>query len=595
MAEQPSLLGRAEGRAAPSSAVRPTSCSSAAASSEVGAQARMQLRGLAAERRHADRVLEQPARVGVVRLGAPAGRGAAARSTSSSEKPRHASRAGPGARSRAARNSRKPSSSSASRRIAGTSAAGSASSAASSDRTSSCSRSRKRSTRPSTRTASPSPKRASSSSTSVPDARVDPAARVDELEREVRSAALRAPPLLAGDRVDALDDAVLGQLCDRAHAPSLGPSAAAYAPARVAEVNPFRAVRYDEDAGSLDDARRPAVRRHLPGRARASYLARNPYNVVHLTLPDRESEAGRIWRDWREDETCSSTSRSRRFWWLSQDYVGPDGVARTARGTRRGAHGSSRTSAASSSRTSARTRAEGGPAAAAARGACPARADASCSTTALRPPHAPPARDARPRGPRATTRSGGSGRRRSPRRFADRQLLIADGHHRYETALASRRGRRLRRAADGRLVSTDERRADDLPDAPRRRSAEPERAAAAPTPLAGDARRALARSPADHAAAVVYARWAHCRARPARQRARRTACVEQLGHEGIATRRLWTRPCARSTPARPRPRSCCARPPIEEVRAVAQRGETMPQKSTYFYPKLVTGLLFLPL
>ena len=34
---------------------------------------------------------------------------------------------------------------------------------------------------------------------------------------------------------------------------------------------------------------------------------------------------------------------------------------------------------------------------------------------------------------------------------------------------------------------------------------------------------------------------------------------------------------------------------VEDVFAVAQRGETMPQKSTYFYPKLVSGLLFLPL
>ena len=32
--------------------------------------------------------------------------------------------------------------------------------------------------------------------------------------------------------------------------------------------------------------------------------------------------------------------------------------------------------------------------------------------------------------------------------------------------------------------------------------------------------------------------------------------------------------------------------PMDEVRAVAQRGETMPQKSTYFYPKLLTGLVF---
>jgi uncharacterized protein (DUF1015 family) len=34
---------------------------------------------------------------------------------------------------------------------------------------------------------------------------------------------------------------------------------------------------------------------------------------------------------------------------------------------------------------------------------------------------------------------------------------------------------------------------------------------------------------------------------------------------------------------------------IEDVFAVAERGETMPQKSTYFYPKLVSGLLIQPL
>ena len=32
--------------------------------------------------------------------------------------------------------------------------------------------------------------------------------------------------------------------------------------------------------------------------------------------------------------------------------------------------------------------------------------------------------------------------------------------------------------------------------------------------------------------------------------------------------------------------------PMDEVRAVAEGGETMPQKSTYFYPKLLTGLVF---
>jgi uncharacterized protein (DUF1015 family) len=35
--------------------------------------------------------------------------------------------------------------------------------------------------------------------------------------------------------------------------------------------------------------------------------------------------------------------------------------------------------------------------------------------------------------------------------------------------------------------------------------------------------------------------------------------------------------------------------PVEQVQAVAAEGETMPPKSTYFYPKLLSGLLFNPL
>ena len=51
----------------------------------------------------------------------------------------------------------------------------------------------------------------------VPDPRRDPAARVDELEREIRGAVSRAQPLLLRDRVDALDGAVLLELGDRGH------------------------------------------------------------------------------------------------------------------------------------------------------------------------------------------------------------------------------------------------------------------------------------------------------------------------------------------------------------------------------------------
>jgi uncharacterized protein (DUF1015 family) len=35
--------------------------------------------------------------------------------------------------------------------------------------------------------------------------------------------------------------------------------------------------------------------------------------------------------------------------------------------------------------------------------------------------------------------------------------------------------------------------------------------------------------------------------------------------------------------------------PIEQVREVAAAGETMPPKSTYFFPKILSGIVFNPL
>ena len=50
------------------------------------------------------------------------------------------------------------------------------------------------------------------------------------------------------------------------------------------------------------------------------------------------------------------------------------------------------------------------------------------------------------------------------------------------------------------------------------------------------------------------------------------------------------------TPSLPLEAAFLLRPtPLDEVAAVARRGDVMPQKSTYFYPKLTSGLLFHPL
>ena len=66
----------------------------------------------------------------------------------------------------------------------------------------------------------------------------------------------------------------------------------------MAEVKPFRAVRYGERAGPLEALVAPPYDVISPEQ-RDELRARSPYNVVHLTLPDDEQEAGRLWSDWR--------------------------------------------------------------------------------------------------------------------------------------------------------------------------------------------------------------------------------------------------------------------------------------------------------
>ena len=42
------------------------------------------------------------------------------------------------------------------------------------------------------------------------------------------------------------------------------------------------------------------------------------------------------------------------------------------------------------------------------------------------------------------------------------------------------------------------------------------------------------------------------------------------------------------------PRSCSSRRPSRRSSEVARDGDVMPQKSTYFYPKALTGLVINP-
>src|SRR3954454_4507294 len=98
----------------------------------------------------------------------------------------------------------------------------------------------------------------------------------------------------------------------------------------MAQVRPFRALRYAPAAGPLErlvsppyDVISPEERRH--------YLELDPHNVVHLTLPDSEEQAGRDLREWTEAGVLAREPEP-AVWALSQTYTGPDGVERTRNG-----------------------------------------------------------------------------------------------------------------------------------------------------------------------------------------------------------------------------------------------------------------------
>ena len=71
-------------------------------------------------------------------------------------------------------------------------------------------------------------------------------------------------------------------------------------------------------------------------------------------------------------------------------------------------------------------------------------------------------------------------------------------------------------------------------------------------------------------------------------RARRRRSSTGSGHEGITLHAATWHEAVRAVDSGEAEVAVLMRPTrIEDVFAVAQRGETMPQKSTYFYPKLV--------
>ena len=358
----------------------------------------------------------------------------------------------------------------------------------------------------------------------------------------------------------------------------------------MAVVQPFPALRYDErKAGPLEALVAPPYD-VISSEERARLAARSPYNVVHLTLPEDEGKAARRFADWRRDGVLVADEEP-RFWALTQDYAGPDGVERT----RTGLVVSLRVEPYETRAVLPHERTHRGPKEGRLRLLRAVRAQLEPILLLYdgEPPASPPDRppDIETEGARLWRLDASEAIASA---FRDRVLLIADGHHRYETALAFHEEESTPSSGFmmAVLVSTDD---PGLMIFPTHRVAE-RLEGGLPHVGNGDARAAL-RQLEEHggesSAAVVYGRTgAGSVYGPPGELD--TELVERYRPRGV-TYTAYADEAIEAVDAGRAEAAFLLRPPrIEQVFAVAERGETMPQKSTYFYPKLLSGLLFHP-
>jgi uncharacterized protein (DUF1015 family) len=340
----------------------------------------------------------------------------------------------------------------------------------------------------------------------------------------------------------------------------------------MAVVKPFRALRYAQPAPEVTAPPYDVISEEERERLRAL----DPYNVVHLTLPDSDEDAARLLREWQEQGTLVRDEEP-AVWVVEQDYVGPDGVART----RTGIVASLRAEPYDTGAVLPHERTHAGPK--------EGRLRLLRATGVQLEPifllYDGPAPLSRPDRPADLEADGTRVWRLEEDPgdyFADRELLIADGHHRYETTQAYGDDAHILVV----LVSTEDPGLTIFPthrvfEAPRRLEGERE-------PVDGDPLDAVDRGVVEvtpEGASVV--RVPHGMLD--------VELVDTLGHDGIAytpdaeeaVRRVREGEAAVAYLVRPAA--------VDDVFERARRGEVMPQKTTYFFPKLISGLFFHPL
>ncbi len=416
----------------------------------------------------------------------------------------------------------------------------------------------------------------------------------------------------------------------------------------MADVRPLRALHYDLDSiPALRDVVAPPYD-VIDTAGREALLAQSAHNVVELDLPlapgggDSYEHAAELMARWRAEGVLTADPQD-SLWALEQDYDGPDGERRTRRGflCRVRADGYGPGSVRPHERT------QPGPKEDRLR-LTRATGHSMSPIFALHEgnawPHLAPATAAAPWG--TVTDPDGTVNRiwrvtdpdalaAVTAELAPSELLIADGHHRYETASTYADeigGEGAHRFTLMALVSLEDpgltvfgyhRLLTDLGEAGRREALAG--ALAAHFEIEEVAIEQL--DPAGVDGVGVFGFIDSVERRALRLRLRDTDAIDAaLEGRSEAYRRLDAAileevvlrgalgMSARDVEAK-RGIAYTAKPeaaldrlgadvdaaflmrptPVEQVRAVAAAGETMPPKSTYFFPKLLTGLVFNPL
>jgi uncharacterized protein (DUF1015 family) len=415
----------------------------------------------------------------------------------------------------------------------------------------------------------------------------------------------------------------------------------------VAEVGPLQALHYDLDRVELADVVAPPYD-VIDDEQRSELVARSGHNVVELDLPrdpggsDPYGHAARLLDKWTEDRILTRDA-GRAIWAIEQDYIAPDGSALTRRGflarVRLAPYGEG---------IRPHERTQPGPKEDRLRLTRATRHNLS-PIFALHPGNAwahlePTLGD--PWG-EVTDRDGTTHR---VWRVADpavheaiaaelepAELLIADGHHRYETSLAYQREVGEGGPADYVLMALVSLEDPGLTVFPTHRLISGLADDAAKQEALGSGLRELFEieevptdqlDPAgiDCIGVFGYIDSHFKRAFQLRLKdidrldqalaggseAYRTldaAILEELVLKGILSMSAQEIAAKRGIGYTPSIEEALAkldasdyqaafllRPtPIDQVRAVAAAGETMPPKSTYFFPKLLTGIVFNPL